>query len=196
MEEVGRISFVPLLGDPPAGLDLDPLPAPEAVRSLLQETFSDFFTPSADVETIGGASNPTPPASGLHVIYAYGHAWLTPEGPRTAADVAGKTVIESGRQLVDRLLSAASAERTILILDTCYAAAFETCFVAPAVSPRLAVYASGAAEKAIALNGDRASRFSLALSRELAGRTPSVDFVRSVMSSAFYILAPSLKRHL
>jgi hypothetical protein len=143
MEQVGRLSFVPLLGDPPLGLDLDPLPGPASVRSQVEKTFSEFFASAPDVETVDGASRPIPPASGLHVIYAYGHAWLTPDGPRTASVAGDKTVIERGGELVTRLLSAASAERTILILDTCYSAAFETSFVPPVVSPRLVIYASG-----------------------------------------------------
>jgi hypothetical protein len=74
------------------------------------------------------------------------------------------------------------AERTVLILDTCYAAAFDRCFVDPVVPPRLTVYSSASDERAIALNTDRASRFSLALSRELSGRSPQTDFVRIVMN--------------
>ena len=184
MEQVGRLSFVPLLGDPPPGLDLDPLPAPASVRSQVEDTFSEFFASAADVQTVDGVSRPIPPASGLHIIYAYGHAWLTPEGPCTSSVAGDKTVVENGGELVGRLLSAASGERTILILDTCYAAAFETSFVPPVVSPRLVVYSSGATEKAIALNGDRASRFSLALSRQLSGKSPSVDLVRVVLNIA------------
>jgi formylglycine-generating enzyme required for sulfatase activity len=184
MEQVGRLSFVPLLGDPPPGLDLDPLPAPASVRCLVENTFSEFFASAADVETVDGASRPIPPAFGLHIIYVYGHAWLTPDGPRTSSVAGDKTVVESGGELVGRLVSAASGERTILILDTCYAAAFENSLVPTLVSPRLVVYASGAAEKAIALNSDRASRFSLALTRELSGKSPSVDLVRVVLNIA------------
>jgi hypothetical protein len=172
------------LGDPPPGLDLDPLPAPATVRSQVEQAFSEFFASAADVETVDGASRPIPPASGLHIIYAYGHAWLMPDGPRTSSVAGEKTVIESGGELVGRLLSAGSAGRTILILDTCYAAAFETSFAPPVVSPRLVVYASGATEKALALYGDRVSRFSLALSRELSGESPSVDLVRVVLNIA------------
>src|SRR5713101_5929204 len=131
MEQVSRLSFVPLIGEPPPGVDLDPLPPPEAVRSDVAATFSDFFSVSADVETVDGKSRPKAPAFGIHVIYAYGHAWATPEGPYSASEGDGKTVIESGKDLLSRLLSAESAERTLLILDTCYAAAFESCFVPP-----------------------------------------------------------------
>src|SRR6266545_7647934 len=95
-----------------------------------------------------------------------------------------QTIFETGAELLGRLLSAGEPKKTVLIVDTCYAEGFDQCFGHSLVPPLLTIYSSAADEKAIALNSDSASRLSLALSRQLSGRTPHIDLVRVVINVA------------
>ena len=184
MEQIGRLSFVPLLGRIPSDLDLDPLPSPEAVLEMLRNAFSPFFMPTADIETVCGGSSPDAPEAGVHVVYAYGHAWLAPDGPRCSSAAGDSSIDASASALIERLLGQADPERTVLFLDCCHAGAFEAAVASRAMPPRLTVFACAAEEKAIALNTDRTSRFSFALQRELGGGTQSLDVTRVVLNVA------------
>jgi len=180
MEQIGRLTFLTLDGDAPPELELDPLPPAACVLSTIEAAFRSFFLPGAVAETILNFERPTPPASGLHVIYVYGHAWLTPQGPQTAVRIADKTVLVSAFDLLTQLLSLEAAPRTILVLDCCYAAAFGERLGGPILAPRLVVFGCAANEKAIALLRDNSTRLSLWLARRLGGRSPKIDLIRVI----------------
>ena len=184
MEQIGRLSFLTLDGDAPAELALDPLPAAAAVCSISKAAFTPFFTETADIEILPGSGRPTPPATGLQLIYVYGHAWLTDRGPQSAVKSDGQTVPVSASDLFVQLLTPETASRTILILDCCHAAAFDPFLTAPVIPPRLLIYACAAEEKAIALPGDGATRLSLGLAHKLYGRAPQVDLIGIIIDLA------------
>ncbi len=179
MEKLRRIVFVSLTGDPPVGQALDPLPDPQAVAEVVRTAFSPFLAEDGGFEVLYEGGSVVPPQAGLIVVYAFGHAWLGPEGPQTSSRTGDGALLEDARNLLARLVPATAADRTILILDCCHASAFDR-FITPPHVPRLAVYASGAEEKAITLTGEQASRLSLAFSEKLAGKGGTVDFVRKV----------------
>lgn len=127
---------------------------------------------------LDGSAPAEPRDAGLHLVYAYGHAWLGPIGPKASTRSAAGSVVEESRDLLARLVPAAAADRTILILDCCHAAAFDPVFVL-SHAPRLVVYGSAAEEKAIALTGERASRLSLAIANKLSERSRSIDLAKT-----------------
>lgn len=186
MEQLGRITFVALDGDPPANQLLDTIPDAAAVADIVESAFRPFLAEGGTFGKLDEGSPIEPPTAGLLLVYAYGHAWIGPNGPQTSTRSSDSSIIENARDLLDRLIPKATTERTILVLDCCHAAAFDT-FVAPTRAPRLVVYASDADEKAIALTGERASRLSLAIAGKLSGRKPSLDLVRSVSEVAEHL---------
>lgn len=183
MEKLGRITFVALDGDPPPGESFDVLPDSAAVAEVVQSAFAPFLAEGGAFQMLEGGATVEPPAAGLLLFYAYGHAWLGQDGPQSSTRSGTASILESARELLDRLVPVSAADRTILILDCCHAAAFDT-FVVPPRAPRLVVYACGVNEKAIALTGERASRLSLAIADKLSGGKRSVDLVRAVADVA------------
>jgi|GEM_PF-3605192 len=182
MKKLDRILFAALDGDPP-DKTLDVLPDPAAVAEVVRSAFLPFLSDQGAFAMLDGGVAAEPPAAGLLLVYAYGHAWPGSDGPQTASRFDGQSILEDARALLDRLVPPSAADRTILVLDCCHAAAFDD-FVDPSRSPRLVVYASGADEKAIALTGERASRLSLALMEALSGRKDTVDLVHLVSDVA------------
>lgn len=177
MEQIGCLSFVALDGHAPPELELERLPGPDQVRTLFESAFTPFITAGAKMETVRHLDRPTSPTAGLHIIYVYGHAWLTPDGPVSAITFNGTNVLVNACELLTQLLTSEVAPRTILILDCCHAAAFGGLFGGAVPTPRLVVFACAADETAIALLADHATRLSLGLARKLArGRSP-VDLV-------------------
>jgi formylglycine-generating enzyme required for sulfatase activity len=178
MERLGHITFVALDGETPAGLHLAELPAAAEVAQLVKGAFGPFLLESAQLTLLEGRSAPSAPLGGLHLIYVYGHAWLDGDVPMVARTVEGATQTLSAGELLGQLLSAGTvAAQTILIFDCCHAAAFDA-DVAAGNAPRLTVYACGAAEEAIALHSEQATRLSLALATELDKANASVDLIR------------------
>lgn len=186
MPKIAKISFLPLCGSPPAdlGIELDPLPACEHIFSVVRSAFEPFCEGDLEVETVETLRPITPPSDGLHLIYAYGHAWLKSDVLWLAVGAAGPSEIRNGSDLIATLLGGIEPVRTILILDCCHAAGFDSLIQAPQPIPRLVVYVSGANESAIALRGDNASRFSLALHRRLPSGNQSVDLTGVIIEIA------------
>jgi formylglycine-generating enzyme required for sulfatase activity len=181
-DKIAKISFVALDGDAPPNLVLDRLPDATAVASVVDAAFAPFSRPGLRTDILGGSSSPLPPPEGLHLIYAYGHAWLAGGVPSAASRTERGSVIEAADQLILRLLGNADLPNTILVLDCCHATAFDSFLTDH--KPRLVVYASGADEKAIALHGDKASRLSLAFAAHLKGKSKTVDLVAVVAAMA------------
>lgn len=179
MESLKRITFVVLCGDAPRDQAFDVLPDPGAVADVVRQAFGPFLAEDGDFIMLDGTGSAEPPTSGLHLIYVYGHAWLDGGAPHASTGSGAASVVEDGAQLAARLVSTTAADRTILVLDCCHAAAFDP-FLAPPRAPRLTIYASGVDEKAIAFTGERASRLGLALADALSRRTQSIDLIRVV----------------
>ena len=193
MQKLSRIVFVALDGCPPADETLDALPDPAAVADIVRSAFSPFLIEGGTFETLDGGALVAPPAADLVLVYAYGHAWLRPDGPQTSTRVGGSSALEGAAQLLTRLIPTSAADRTVLILDCCHAAAFDP-FMSPPLIPRLVVYASGTEEKAIALTAERASRLSLVFAERLSARTNTVDLVGIVTDVAERLNSDSVLR--
>lgn len=179
MAKLGRITFVALDGAPPTGQVLDRLPPPSAVLNVVKQTFEPFLDDTGDVRTWDGLATLAAPATGLHLVYVYGHAWLTESGPEVSWQVDVASVVDGSAALAARLRAPASADQTLMVLDCCHAAAFDAHLPADS-SPRLIVYACGASEKAIALVQEQATRLSLALAAESVKAGSVFDLVRAV----------------
>lgn len=174
--KLGRITFVALNGDLP-DLALDVLPASTSVAAIIHSAFAPFLVEGGDFVMLDRLVSVEPPQIGLHLVYAYGHAWLGPSGPQTGTYSDTGTMVEEGAKFLARLVPAAAANRTILVLDCCHAAAFDSAIVTPCV-PRLVIYGSAAEEKAIAFTGEQATRLSLAIEDKLSGRNKSIDLAK------------------
>lgn len=186
MEKLGCITFVVLDGEPPMDQALDALPDPAAVAELVRTAFQPFLIENGKFSALDGTVALEPPASGWHLIYAYGHAWLTQAGPQVSVRSDTASVLEGAPNLLRRLVAKAAADRTILVLDCCHAEAFDP-FIVPPYSPHLVIYACGAEEKAITLTGERASRLSLAIARKLSEHSRTVDLVGVVAAVADHL---------
>jgi hypothetical protein len=184
MKRIGHISFVPLEGETPEHLGLEPLPPSIVVGEVIRDAFAPFATDGAfesitDFRQLGKFRN-----DGLHLVYLYGHAWLGPSGPEVAVRADGSTEILRADELLKALFGAAGTDHTMLVLDCCHAEAFDKFIAGLPQPPRLCVYGAGAEEKAIALHGDRTSRLSLVLAAVLSGRAQSVDLTRVIVEAA------------
>jgi hypothetical protein len=186
MDKFSKLSLLVLCGIPlpDLNIDLDRLPSPGDVLSVVRSAFSAFLSEDCVVESIDRLEPVDAPGSDLHLIYVYGHAWLDHDSPRVLIGSGQPTEAVDGFELMTVALSRTSPERTVLILDCCHAAAFDSLIRSPLPVPRLVVYGSGAAESAIALRGDNASRLSLALHRGLEGPRRLVDLTGVVIEVA------------
>jgi hypothetical protein len=186
MAKISRLSFLPLCGRPPSHLEieLDRLPDSNDVFLLARSAFEPFCDEGAEVETLEPLRKLIPPADGLHLIYAYGHAWLEGGVLKVTIGSGGPSVVIDGSEFIATVLNGTAPDRTILILDCCHAAAFDSVIQTPQPVPRLAVYACGADENAIALRGDHASRLSLILHRRLRSGIETVDLTGVIIEIA------------
>ncbi len=183
MSKLSRITFVALDGDAPPDQILDILPPATRVLRVVRRAFEPFLENAGDVHTWDGKSPMDYPSSGLHLVYAYGHAWLTPRGPEVAWRADGSSVVGDAAALAARLVPAIGADRHVLVLDCCHAAAFDPHLVATH-PPRMLIYACGAGEQAIALVKEQASRLSIALADEIALTRNVVDLAQIVANVA------------
>lgn len=173
INKISRITFVTLDGIPPEEIGLEVLPPSKEVGEIIREAFSPFCTEDFDfLKLEDGAAKPK--KSGLHLIYLYGHAWLTTCGPQVSIRDLLHSKIENGIDLLDRIIDVSSADRTIIIFDCCHAFAFDHNIVKSCI-PRLIVYGCSEDEKAIALPGERASRLSLTISKTLSSHSKKID---------------------
>lgn len=186
MLKFGRITFVALDGEPPPHRVLDDLPPPEEVLAVVRQGFGAYLAEGAVIDRWDGLAPLQSPETGLHLVYVYGHAWLESGEPQAAWRAGGASIVGGPAELLPSLVPAAGADRTVLVLDCCHAAAFDRFLVQPNL-PRLAVYACAAEESAIALVTEQASRLSLALAAELSRARTSVDLVRAVAAVAEHL---------
>src|SRR5258706_1411055 len=186
MAEISKLSFLPLCGSPPSHLEieLDRLPDSKDVFSRLRSAFEPFCDEGVEVETLEALRKLVPPADGLHLLYAYGHAWLEGGVPKVTIGSGGPSAVIDGSEFIATVLDGTAPDRTILILDCCHAADFDSVIQPPQPVPRLAVYACGADENAISLRGDHASRLSLALHRRLRAGIETVDLTGVIIEIA------------
>lgn len=176
------MTFVSLDGVTPAGATFDRIPDAQAVLSVVRGAFGGFLDETGEVVVWNGRDEVSAPEAGLHLVYVYGHAWLSGSDVEAAWTAEAASVSSSGSDAITRWVVSASAGRTILVLDCCHAAAFDA-FLSSGHVPLLTVFASGATESAIALPADHSSRLSLAFASELA-RAATVDLARAVANIA------------
>ena len=182
MAKLAAIVFARLDGTPPADLALDRLPDAATVFEQVKGTFGPFLEPGATA-TMVDADAAIAAAPGMRLIYVYGHAWLADGDVWTATPGVRGSQIENGRQLILRLFGSSDPTTTIVILDTCHAAAFER-HLRSDQTPRLAVFGSSATESALALVGDRTSRLSAALAQGIGRTQGGVDLTITTIEAA------------
>ena len=177
-DKFGQLTFVALDGDTPPGLHFDELPSAGAVEARVVNAFQPFCSDSIKiVRSIIGVASITSNEQ-FHLIYVYGHAWLENNVPYTSCRDAEGALIESASELLTRLLAGSEPAKTVFVLDCCHAASFDRYLAEYGL--RLAVYACGERENAIALHGEEASRLSLAFSNTLDTGSAHVDLINVV----------------
>jgi formylglycine-generating enzyme required for sulfatase activity len=179
MEHLAQILFLSLDGHPAAPEQLDQLPDAAHLKKVLTDSFGRLMPESARLSHITAISEAPIANEGLILVYAFGHAWLTPDGPQTAVKRNGGNVLLTGAEIFRAAVPEAALDRTILVLDCCHAMAFNAHLPAD-LAPRLVVYACASNEKAISLLGERASRLSLALAGQLQKSSKSLDVVEAI----------------
>lgn len=183
MAKLARLTFVALDGDTPAELRLDRLPASESVLKVVRTTFAPFLSDPTAVAIWDGVSTLSPPLAEFHLVYVYGHAWLTAGGPHVAWRLGDVSNVRPASELLARILPERGRSQTIVVLDCCHAAAFDAA-VEGVPAPALVVYACAADEKAIALVQEQATRLSLALAAQIGRQRSRVDMAQAVAAVA------------
>ncbi|HWM94360.1 MAG TPA: SUMF1/EgtB/PvdO family nonheme iron enzyme [Thermoanaerobaculia bacterium] len=181
---LASFTFVSLAGTPPSELGLEPLPSARSTFEALRAVVEPFLASASAawiVEDFGNVPS-TPP--GLHLIYLMGHAWPTEDGLAMAVVEVGEDRVISGRELVELLGRFSRPEETIIVLDSCHAAAIRKDLGSYGAALRFLITASGEDEAAISLPFDRATRLALALASGLGRSGPQADLVRIVTEAA------------
>ena len=176
---IGRISFVALDGEPPANLRLDELPPAVRMAKLVVAAFAPFLGDTDEGEVQLSDAHVVPPDDGLHLVYVYGHAWLTERGVQTSRKTSAGSVLLDGKDLLAQLYAPSDAARTIIIFDCCHALAFDP-LVTSYGSARMCVYACAVDEKAIALNKEQTTRLGSAIAESISRRKTAVDLASVV----------------
>lgn len=186
MERIAKLSFVSLCGTPPSGLDveLDELPSSKQVLQMVESAFAPFCEESVTVESVVTLRGSIAPPSGLHLFYFFGHAWWVGSSLRTLLGTAQQSTMVDGPELFSVILKEVAPERTVVILDCCFAQGFNTALESSLPIPRLVIYAAAASESAISLHGDQGSRLSLALHRALLHDARSLDLTGVIIEVA------------
>jgi formylglycine-generating enzyme required for sulfatase activity len=182
---LGSFTFVSLAGAPPSELGLEPLPAARSTFEVLRTAVEPFLasvSAARRIEDLGESFPPSPP--GLHLIYLMGHAWPMADGLAMAVVEAGENRVISGRELAVLLGRVGRPEETIVVLDSCHAAAIRKDLGRYGSALRLLITASAEDEAAIALPFDGATRLALALASGLGRAGPQADLVRIVSEAA------------
>src|SRR5215210_3803474 len=181
---LGAFTFVSLAGTPPSELGLEPLPSARSTFEALRAVIEPFLASASAAWIVEDFGNVPSTPSGLHLIYLMGHAWPTENGLAMAVVEMGEDRVISGRELVEFLGSFSRPEETIIILDSCHAAAIRKDLGSYGAALRFLVTASGEDEAAISLPFDRATRLALALASGLGRSGPQADLVRIVTEAA------------
>lgn len=182
---LGAFTFVSLGGTPPSELGLDPLPSARSTFEVLRTAVEPFLASASVVRCVEDLSEVLPESpAGLQLIYLMGHAWPTDDGLAMAAVEAGENRVISGRELAEILGRFSRPEETIVVLDSCHAAAIRKDLGRFGSALRFLVTASGDDEAAISLPLDRATRLALALAAGLGRAGVHADLVRIVADAA------------
>src|ERR1700690_2258530 len=194
MASFGRAYFIALNGTPPAELGLEPLSTARPTQAVVEATFSRFLGGGfslqsvTDLEALPGHFSTEPV-----LVYLMGHAWLEDGHYTTAINAGGVDRILSGEALLN-LLRPLMPGRALVIVDTCYAAAFGRELSLASCAGVTAIFASGANESAVEFPADSATRFSIAL-RSVIGRsrnTRGLDMIEVALAVRAEINRPNL----
>jgi hypothetical protein len=184
VQRLARITFVPLDGPTPAGVQFDELPSWEGVSEVVRDAFTPYLDDGGSFVVHRDEQGVQPLAEGLQLVYAFGHAWQSgTDLEASTLPSAGQTRSFAGEHLLRYLVAEGAATATILVLDCCHAAAFDR-LLHPENSPRLVVYACAESESALAFHKERATRLSLGFSKHLRKAAGGVDLLQAVFSIA------------
>lgn len=158
---------------------LPTLPNMSAGAGRLEAAFSPYmFSGGGFLYTSDLADLPLIKRSdGLNVLWVVGHAWI--ELCPTISLIKNKqTKILAAQEFVKSLLDHVSPHQTVLVLDTCHAAAFSQAFARESTKLRLVIYGADEREEALSLPMDGTSRLMLETSRMLRrAKSHLVDLV-------------------
>jgi formylglycine-generating enzyme required for sulfatase activity len=182
---LGAFTFVSLMGTPPSELGLEPLPSARSTFEVLRTAIEPFLASASAARRLDDLGEGLPESpTGLHLIYLMGHAWPTADGLAMAVVEAGENRVIVGRELTALLENVGRPEETVLVLDSCHAAAIRKDLGRYGSALRLLVTASGEDQAAIALPFDGATRLALALASGLGRAGPQADLISIVAEAA------------
>jgi formylglycine-generating enzyme required for sulfatase activity len=196
MTQIGKLIFVSLEGRTPPELNLPPLATAHSTFSTVVAGFTPFARTAEFAAFFSDLHQLTtaPPQSAdesMTVLYLMGHAWKAGANYTVAAIENRKTVTLSGTQLLEKIRNLIAGP-TVLVLDTCNAAALLPSIEAAGFPNLACIAASDDSEAATEFGFDRSTRFALALRDLLAKAGAEMDVVQLAIQLRDVLRQPSL----
>src|SRR6266540_1180800 len=151
---------VSLEGLPPEELDLDSLGSRDRTFAIASTTFVGDDTNAAHI--VRDIATPIASSDAPRIIYCFGHAWLQDGRFATSVVREGQSVVLDGHELIQQL-SRWAAGPTLLIVDTCHAAALGVELDALRPARWSVIFGAAQDESALEITGE-GSRLAFALS--------------------------------
>ena len=172
MSQISTLIFLSLEGRTPPELSLPPLATAHSTFATIARAFAPFMrSPGTDTFFSDLGALPVEPAATsdgtMRVVYLMGHAWKVGSTFTVAVLENGESVTLSGAELLERI-SGLIVGPTVLIIDTCNAAALLPSFEAKGFTNLTCIAASDDSERATEFGLDRSTRFALTLRDTLA----------------------------
>jgi hypothetical protein len=196
--QISRLIFLSLEGTTPPELNLPPLATAHSTFTTIVAAFAPFTrSPGAatffsDLKQLPiGVAQPLDDA--VTVVYLMGHAWKVGSNYTVAALENGATVTLSDTKLLERI-SLLIVGPTVLLVDTCNAAALLSVVEEKRLENLACIAASDDSESASEFGLDRATRFALTLRDTLtkAAARDEIDIVQLAIQLRDVLRQPSL----
>lgn len=173
MAEITKLVFLSLEGTTPPELALPPLTTARPTYKSIVEAFAPFMKSPADSIFVSDLRDLSDDRGddGVRLFYLMGHAWKTGSSFMVAVFDHGESKTLSGRELLDHI-SGVLTVPTILIIDTCNAAALLSDVEVTGFKNLTCIAASEDSETATEFGFDRSTRFALTLRQLLASDGP------------------------
>jgi hypothetical protein len=194
--QISKLIFLSLEGRTPPELNLPPLATARSTFSTVVAAFTSFARSSEFAAFFSGLDQfavaaPHPVDESVTVLYLMGHAWKVDATYTVAALENRETVTLSGTELLERIRNFILGP-TVLVIDTCNAAALLPSIEAAGFPNLACIAASDDSEAATEFGFDRSTRFAITLRDLLARAGAEIDVVQLAVQLRDVLRQPSL----
>jgi formylglycine-generating enzyme required for sulfatase activity len=196
--QVSRLVFLSLEGRTPPELGLPPLATAYSTFTTIVQAFTPFMRSPGDATFFSDVRElpvdpPQTAHDGVRLFYLMGHAWKAGSNYMVAILDNGESKTLAGPELLERI-SAVIGGPTILVIDTCNAAALLSDVEAKGFTNLTCIAASDDSETATEFGLDRSTRFALTLRQILAsdGARDEVEVLQLAAQLRDVLRRPSL----